>query len=75
MLGEDAVVAVDLRVAEVRHHGALQSADLALFVQLPGAQLVLGVLDDVLQSEAQNRRVLDLLEVEEESYLTLERLA
>ena len=49
MLGEHPVVAVDLRVAQVGHHGLLQAADFPLFLQLPGTQIVLGVLDDVLE--------------------------
>jgi hypothetical protein len=75
VLRKDAIVAVDLRVAEVGHHCALEAAYLSLLVELPGAQLVLGVLDDVLQGEAEHGRVFDLLEVEEEGHLSFESLA
>ncbi len=75
MLRQDAIVAVDLRVAEVGDHRALEAAYLSLLVKLPGAQLVLRVLDDVLQGEAQHCRVFDLLEVEEEGHLSFESLA
>ncbi len=75
MLGKDAIVAVNLRVAEVGHNRALEAAYLSLLVQLPGAQLVLRVLDDVLQGEAEDGRVFDLLEVEEEGHLSFESLA
>ena len=69
------VVAVDLRVAEVGHHGLLEAADLPLLLELPGPQPVLGVPDDVLQRQPQHRRVLDLLEVEEERHLSLQSFA
>ena len=51
VLGEHAVVAVNLRVAQVGHHRFFEAADFPLFLQLPGTQLVLGVLDYVLERE------------------------
>ena len=75
MLRKNTIVAVDLRVAQIGDHGALQAAYLSLFVQLPGTQLVLRVLDDVLEGEAQHRRVFNLLEVEEEGHLSFESFA
>ena len=69
------VVAVDLRVAEVGHHGLLEAADLPLLLELPGPQPVLGVPDDVLQRQPQHSRVLDLLEVEQERHLSLQSFA
>jgi hypothetical protein len=75
VLGEYAVVAVDLRVAQVGDDGALEAAYLALLLQLPGPELVLGILDDVLQGEAQHGRVLNLLKVKEEGHLPLQGFA
>ena len=72
MFGQDSVVAVDLGVAQVGHHGFLQAPDLPLLLQLPGPQPVLGVPQDVLQCESQHRGVLDLLEVEEERDLSFQ---
>ena len=38
--------------------------------QIPGLQLVPGVLQDVPQRQPQHRRVLNLLEVEQEGHLS-----
>ena len=46
------VVAVDLRVAEVGHHGLLEAADLPLLLELPGSQLVFGVFENVLRNQS-----------------------
>ena len=50
------VVAVDLGVAEVGHHGLLQTADLSLLLQLPWPQLVLGILLAGLPSGRQKNK-------------------
>ena len=75
MLGEHPVVAVDLGVAKVGYDGLLQTPDLPLLLQLPGPQLVLGVLDDVLQGQPEDGGVLDLLEVKQEGHLPLQRFS
>ena len=75
MFRQDSVVAVDLGVAQVGHHGLLQPADLPLLLELPGPQPVLGVPEDVLECEPQHCGVLYLLEVEQESHLSLQSFA
>ena len=75
MLWQYAVVAVDLRVAQVRNHRPFESPDFSLLVQLPGAELVLGILDDVLQREPQHRGVLNFFKVKKEGHLPFQGLA
>ncbi len=67
MLGQHLVEGEDLRVRETRHLGAPEAlgpsgAAAALVLgQLPRAQPLLGVLQDVSQCKPKNSRVLDLI--------------
>ena len=67
------VVAVNLRVTKVWNKRFLQASYLPFLLQLPGTELVFGVLDDVLEGETEDGGVFDLLEIKQESNLSLQR--
>ena len=56
----DLVEAVDMRIWQLRHLGLSQAPNVFVSGQLPRLQLVLGVLQDVGESQAHDRRVLNL---------------